>query len=378
MKILFLTRTLNCGGAERQLVTLARELYARHHEVVVATMYTQGALKNDLLAAGVRVCSLDKAGRGDVVGFAARLFALMRRERPDVVHGYVTVPNLLTMLLKLFFPRVRAVLGVRDSNLDVARSTDRLSLLTRAVERTLARLADLVIVNSQAGFEHAAAKGVPAEKMLIVPNGIDTERFHPESEERERMRALWNVPPGAKLVGLVGRLDPAKDHATFIRAASLVARQHDDVRFICVGGGSPSYRAEMQALAEAEGVSNRLVWESARDDMLAVYNALDLLVSSSQSEGFSNVVAEAMACGVPCVVTDVGDSALIAGPLGMVVPPRDPAALAAAVEQMLVRIERGCRTGYNRDWIENYFSVQELAAKTETALSRLVTHHVAA
>ena len=134
------------------------------------------------------------------------------------------------------------------------------------------------------------------------------------------MRLEWGIAECEKLIGQVGRLDPMKDHSTFLKAAALLAHERKDVRFVCVGEGPTGYRDELYSLAKTLGLASRLIWAGSRRDMPAVYNAFDVAVSSSRwGEGLPNVIAEAMACGVPCVVTDVGDSAFVVDKLGVVV-----------------------------------------------------------
>ena len=171
--------------------------------------------------------------------------------------------------------------------------------------------------------------------MRVIPNGIDTRRFSFDGKARTRLRGEWSIPADAVLVGLVGRLDLMKDHPTFLKAAAKLAGRDPRWHFVCVGEGEPEYAVTLETQAVALGLQGRLVWAGPRGDMPAVYSALDLLASTSYGESFPNVIAEAMACGRPCVVTDVGDSARIVDDCGIVVAARDPEAFAAAVARML-------------------------------------------
>jgi glycosyltransferase involved in cell wall biosynthesis len=155
---------------------------------------------------------------------------------------------------------------------------------------------------------------------------------------RERPDVLYSWLPAANClaVGVVGRLDPMKDHATFLDALSILAPRFPSLRGVIVGDGPGELRRRLEAHAAARGIADRLIWGAARNDVVAVYSALDCLcLSSAFGEGLPNVVAEAMACGTPCAVTDVGDTAQLVAHTGRVVPPRDPAALAAAIESIL-------------------------------------------
>jgi glycosyltransferase involved in cell wall biosynthesis len=238
----------------------------------------------------------------------------------------------------------------------------------------LSRTPDLIIVNSRAGFEHAASHGYPRKKMIVIPNGIDADRFTPDAAAGCRVRHEWHVSATERLVGLVGRLDPAKDHRTFLSAAAQVAQDRSDVRFVCVGDGDPAYRRAMQQIAAELGIADRVSWVPARPDMPAVYNALDVVCVSSNSEGFPNVLAEAMSCGVPCVATDVGDVSWLLGRPGSIAPVGDARGLADRMRSLL-DLDPESTAAIAREQrarVVTQFSVTSLVSNTERALSSLV------
>jgi glycosyltransferase involved in cell wall biosynthesis len=367
MKITFLIRSLTFGGAERQLVVLAKELHARGHQVRVGVFYADGPLERDLTEAGIAVTVLNKQGRWDTFGFLARLAVFLRSTQPDVVHGYLGTSNYLSLLLKPFH-RGKVVWGVRASEMDGGRY-DWFYRLDSNLERWLSRFPDLIIANSRTGRAHVVEKGYPAERTIVIPNGIDTRRFAPDREARIRMRAELGVSDDQILIGRVGRLDPQKDYPGFLRAAAIVAARNPTVRFLLVGGGPESYAAELKSLAGELGLAERTLWLEPRADMPAIYNALDLLVSSSvYGEGVPNVVAEAMATGVPAVVTDCGDSAWVVGQTGAVVPVSDAEALAAAI---IDQLGREADRGALRTWVMSLMSVESLVERTEAALHQI-------
>lgn len=371
MKIFFLIRSLECGGAERQLIVLSKGLCERGHDVVIAAFYAGGPLEKELGDTKVRVLWLNKSGRWDVFGFILRLIQAVREERPDVLHGYLWDPNLLAVVLKPLFPNLKVVWGIRSSGRDLSKETwlERVSI---KLNYWLSRFPDAIIANSQVGRDDYVAQGFPAEKMVVIPNGVNTERFNPDPETRRRIRGEWGVSEQDHIVGVVGRLNPIKDHPNFLKAAALLAKKRKDVRFVCVGDGPTKYRHTLQVLAEELGLRESLIWNVAREDMSAVYNALDILVSSSSSEGLSNVIGEAMACGVPCVVTNVGDSAWVVGDTGEVVPPKDSVALKNAVERLLDQNPHG--PDQVRQGIVNRLSVSNLVGSTERLLKALATN----
>lgn len=342
MKIILFIRALTVGGAERRAALLARELRGRGHDAKVVVYYGGGALEDDLHAAGVPLIVVGKSGRWDVFGFLWRLVRVLRRERPDVVYSWLPSSNLLALALKPFVPGTALAWAICASNLDLSHY-DGLSRWAVRAEAWASRFVACSIANSQAGRDHAIGSGFPADRLKVVPNGIDTARFHPDRALGLPLRAGWGVDPAQTLIGLVGRLDPMKGHPVFLRAAARLAAGHPEARFVCVGDGAADYRLGLHALATELGLDGKLVWAGTRVDMPEVYNALDIAVSaSSYGEGLSNMLGEAMACGLPCVATAVGDSAWVVGDTGIVVPPEAPEALAEALAALLrLRTEQG-------------------------------------
>lgn len=371
--VIFLIPALIIGGAQRQLIELAVGLHALGWTVKVVTFYDGGALTADLVSRGIAVASLHKRGRWDVARFTWRLLICLRREHPDVVHGYLGTPNLLTVLLKPMLGGMRVVWGVRASDVDFTQY-DWLAGLSFRVACRLSRFANLIICNSAAGREFHAQRGYPSQRMVVVSNGIDVDRFHRDADARRDLRREWRIGDDELLVGLVGRLDPKKDHATFLAAAAKVAEATLGVRFICVGADPKGRRASLARLASDLGLDGKLIWEDARLDVARVYNALDLAVSSSRwGEGFPNVVAEAMATEVPCVVTDVGDSSLVVGDTGWVCSAGDPTELARTIESALSSAPELRAAGTRaRDRIVAEFSVARLARSTSDYLAKLI------
>jgi len=365
LKILLLIRSLNIGGAERQLVILAKGLQQKGHEVSVAVFYAGGALERELHRDGIRVIDLHKTGRWGVLSFFRLLVKVIRVDRFETVYGFLNTANILTICLKPFFPKVRMVMGERASNVDFGQY-GLLHILSYRIECWLSRFANLIICNSNAGLDFAAKNGFPGERLIIIPNGIDTVRFKPDAEARKKVRQEWGIAESEILIGLAARIDPMKDHATFLRAAALLAKKRVDVRFVCVGDDSAPSASSLNQLARELGLEGCLIWAGLRHDMPSVYCAFDIAVSSSITEGFSNTIAEAMSCGVPCVVTDVGDSAWIVGDSGIVVGKGNPESLYAGLLNM---IERESNSGKEaRSSIEERFSINTMIDRTEELL----------
>jgi glycosyltransferase involved in cell wall biosynthesis len=212
--------------------------------------------------------------------------------------------------------------------------------------------------------------------MLVLANGIDTQRFTPDLVRRATIRAAWSIPDDVIVIGIVGRLDPMKDHSTFLKAAAYMARTRANVAFVCVGQGPNHYTEYLHSLTLELGITPKVMWINGSDEMPAIYNGFDILTSSSAfGEGFGNVIGEAMACAIPCVVTDVGDSAWIIGEAGRLVPPGSPAAIVAAWQDL---IEQGieCRRALGlraRARVENCFSLRHLVGEYAKVYESLMT-----
>jgi glycosyltransferase involved in cell wall biosynthesis len=184
------------------------------------------------------------------------------------------------------------------------------------------------------------------ERLVVIDNLIDTDYFVPDPIARARQRAAWGVADTELLIGMAARFDPMKGHDIFLGAAARLIRDRPSVRFVLIGGGTASYAGTLKRTAERLGLDRSLIWAGEECDMAAAYNALDLAtLSSLEGEGFPNAVAEAMACGVPVVATDTGDTARLIGATGLIVPPGDAVRLADGWATLLA----SDRAGLGRD-----------------------------
>lgn len=369
-KILFFIRSLNAGGAERQLVVTAKGLAEQGHKVTVLTFYSGGFYADEIIDSKVQLLSLNKKGRWDLLAFFFRLHSVLRKQAPDVIYSFLGMANVLAVLIRPFVSVTRVVWGVRASNMDLDKY-DWLARWSYWVECRLARFADVIVANSHAGLEYAVMHGFPEKNMKVIPNGIDGERFRPDKPAGGRVRKAWGIAEDELLIGLVGRIDPMKGHPAFLEAAVIIKQQYPKVRFVCVGSGEQEFEKSMHKLATKLGLNDVLVWAGRHSNMVAVYNALDITTSSSSyGEGFPNVVGEAMSCGVPCVVTDVGDSALVVGDTGLVVAIKDSKALSKAWSAIL-SLDKAKLEGLSvaaRKRVINKFSVNTLIGCTEQVL----------
>ncbi|WP_144630686.1 glycosyltransferase family 4 protein [Bordetella genomosp. 13] len=334
--ILHVITGLGQGGAEAVLFRLAVHPVQPVRHIVVS-LTDEGIYGARLRTAGIEVHTLDMPrSRVTLAGLRA-LHALMKRIQPQVVQTWMYHADLIGGVVARV-AGIRAVAwGVRNSGAHLERSSGSARLVLKLCALLSGRVPRAIVCAAQDAAERHRELGYRADRMVVISNGYDLARFTPDAEARERMRALWRVAPEVPLAGCVARWDPLKDHRNLLQAIGRLVREGRDHGLQCVliGRGMATSNAELADLIDAEGLRGRVLLAGPSDDVPAVMNALDMHVLSSCAEGFPNVVAEAMACGTPCVVTDVGDAAFILGDGGPVAPPEQPAALADAIEAVL-------------------------------------------
>lgn len=368
LRVCFLIRSLERGGAERQLLEITAGLDPHEFDVTVLTFYDGGAFLPEFTSRGIRVVSLQKGGRWDLILFFLRLVRELRRRRPHVLHGCLVIANEISLVASRLL-RIPVVWWLGAAYVDL-RLYDWLSRLSFRVSALLSRFPELVIINSVAGRSYHVEQGYAGDRMIVVSNGFDTDTFRPDPDARSRIRRAWGLGDGERLIGLVARIDPIKDHRTFVDAAAILAATDRHVRFVCIGDGPEATVAELRDHADALGLRSAMIWAGARDDMPAVYAALDVVTLTSTGEGLPNAVGEGMACGIVPVVTDVGDCARLVGETGVVVPPGDAKRLAKGWQAVLdlsptERAERGARA---RQRIVEQFGRTTLVEATAAAL----------
>jgi glycosyltransferase involved in cell wall biosynthesis len=296
----------------------------------VVSWRDRGALAPSIEAAGVRVEPVRATfGLGSARAFV-RLVTLLRRERPQILQTWLYHSDLIGLEAARLAGIRTVVWNIRST---VQRRRDQ-SALGWWTMGALARLSDrprAIVANSRAGIASHQARGYRCRRWELIPNGFELPERLPGREERARLAAELGLPESAPWIGLVARHHPVKDHPTFLRAAALLVARQPSARFLLVGRGVEQLAEQARELGLAARV--RLLGE--RQDVMRITACLDLAASSSVNEAFSNTLGEAMACGVPCVATDVGDSAEIVGDTGRIVPPANPEALAAAMSDLL-------------------------------------------
>jgi glycosyltransferase involved in cell wall biosynthesis len=361
-KILFVTTALRTGGAEGMLARLVTAKPRLAEEIIVVSLLPEDDYGEGMRAAGVTVIELGFNRLAGIVLGLVDLARLIGRHKPDIVQGWMYHGDLAALIaLKLSGRRkhTRLIWSIRCSDMDLSRYGAGL----RVVVKTCALMSgkpDIVTANSAAGLEAHRRLGYRPRRAEVVYNGIDTQAFRPDAAVRAAVRRELGLADDAVVVAHVARVDPMKDHDAFFEAMAKLP----DLHAFVIGRGT-------EELPDAPNI-HRL---GQRHDVPRLLAAADLVVSSSAfGEGFSNAIAEGMACGLPAVTTDVGDARVIVGDTGRIVPPRDPLALAGAIRELaggdtVARAERGRAA---RQRIVQHFSLTKAIARFSDVYASLV------
>jgi glycosyltransferase involved in cell wall biosynthesis len=374
INILHLITDLNTGGAEVSLYRLLRRMDRSRFNNRVISMIPVGEIGEKIRALGIPVTSLGLSPGQFSLAALWSLARELRSERPDILQTWMYHADLLGLLAAKLNGIRPVVWNIRSSNID----TSQYRLLTGLVIRLCSWFSGLpraVIVNSHAGQKFHANYGYHPRRWVLIPNGIDKDRFHPDEDARRSVRAEFSLDLQTVLIGMLARFDPMKGHADFLHAAGLLTRSGVDAHFLLAGQAVTPDNETLKTLIFEEGLAGCVHLLGRRDDIHRLEAALDILAMSSVfGEGFPNVVAEAMACSVPCAVTDVGDAAFLVADTGCVVPPRDPAAMAVAWmelvrsgEQVRHRLGESAR----RRVVEN-FSLEKMVTAYEDLYDSLL------
>lgn len=334
LKILHVITGLDLGGAERTLERLV--LADTSNEHIVVSLQWPGPIGERLREGGIQVEALHlEPGRMPGLRAIGRLRKIIRTSQSDVVQSWMYHSNLLVSTIG----RVRGKRAICWNIRRYSFEGNTLPLSTRVVARLGGLLSyvlpDAVVYCAYSAAERHQALGYNSRRAAVIHNGIDMRKFSPSAASRAAIRKELGIDPDAPLIGSIGRYHPDKDHATLLKAVQQVAEKHADIRCLLVGSGLGPENPELVRMVAELGLSEHVVLLGARVDVPAILNALDLHVTSSLTEGFPNVILEAMACGTPCVTTDVGDARRIVGDHGWIVPTRSPAELAAAISEAL-------------------------------------------
>jgi glycosyltransferase involved in cell wall biosynthesis len=359
-RVVHVINSLSTGGAETALARLVGAAASSRFEHIVLPLREGGPVAERVREAGALTEALHVDGPLHLLTAPVRLAARLRELRPDLVQGWLLQGNLAaTVGTSLSLLRAPVLWNVRWTLYDVdsERPSTRALLM---VSGQLARQPRWIIYNSRLAVSQHAAIGYPSGRGRVIPNGFDVEHFHPDPAAREAVRRELDIPADAVVLGMVARYHPMKDHAMSLRAAARIVERGTNAVFVYAGRGVDARNEELTRPIKAMGLGGRVRLLGERQDVARLYASFDVYWMSSVArgitEGFPNAIAEAMACGVPCVATNIGDAPSIIGQTGRVVPSQDwrafgdataelldagPATLQGLGKEARARIERG-------------------------------------
>ena len=337
MVVMHIITGLNDGGAEAVLYRLCKHDTHNIHRVVALGGFDKyGAILEGL---GVEVTALNMSRKlPPVVGFY-RLVKLLRFERPDVVQTWMYHGDLVGGLAARVAGIKTIFWGIRQSTLEPGSSKRMTMLVVKWLAKLSRRVPVKVIVCAQRAIDVHRSLGFSESKLTYIPNGYDLTEFQPITKGTGDLEARFVPDVPIPTIGMIGRFDPQKDHANLLDTLSILRNRDIAIYCLLIGRGLDQSNPEIVDAIVARGLADSVQLLGQRSDIPEIMNSLDLhVLSSAYGEGFPNVVAEAMACGTPCVVTDVGDAGEIVGDTGWIVPPRNPDALADAIEAALKEV----------------------------------------
>ncbi|NQV99835.1 MAG: glycosyltransferase [Rhodospirillales bacterium] len=356
MKICFLIRALDSGGAQTQVGVLACALGQAGHEVEILTYYPGGVVADELAHTNVSIHCLHKSGRWDIIRFMWRLIARLRAKRPDCLYSFLTVSNILSVLVRPFVRNMPVIWGVRASKMKPGQY-GFWERLPAHVELLLSTYAPVIVCNSEQALRDCRARGMGMtdKKLHWIANGIDTGTFVPHRVAGQRLRGTWELPRDAFIVGVSARYDPMKGFDVLLAVVRRMRKHSPGIWFVLAGRGTERF-GEDGVLGLGE-----------RTSMRDFYCAVDVLcLPSVFGESFPNAIAEAMACGVPVVATDVGATSEIVADTGWIVPAGDECALFAALKEASNCSREALRKKGKqaRERIEKQYTVDRLVCRT--------------
>jgi glycosyltransferase involved in cell wall biosynthesis len=365
---------LEVGGAETVLCRLLAASCMSRYEHEVVSMTTIGPIGERIAASGVPVTALGMRNGMPDPRSVWQLSRIMRKRAPALVKTWMYHADLLGGLAAKKAGGIPVVWGIRQNDVKAEKLLKK--ILARVINPLLSySLPDAIVCCAEEARKTHAGFGYARKKLCVIPNGFDLERFRPDEKSRREVRAELGVPSTALLVGMVTRMHPMKDIGNFLKAAGRVAQELPNSRFLLCGEGMTGKSAQLESWRKDAGLpTDRLLLLGRVSNVERLYPALDLYVSSSLSEGFPNVLGEAMACGVPCVATDVGESSLIVGDTGDIVPSRNVGALTGAILGKL-RLSAAARRSLGqaaRDRIAQNYSLPTISAQYAALFDQII------
>ena len=373
IKVMHVITTLGPAGAETMLSRVASEMDGTRFENEIVSLTDILDLAERMQGMGVRVRTLGMKTSVPNPLLVLRLAQWIRESKPDVIHTWMYHANLVGALAARLAGDVPVVWAIHHSALDPRVDKRRTMLVNRACAFLSRKFPAWIVCCSEASLHLHKKLGYTTELLEVIPNGFDLDQAKPDPAAPVSLREELGVPGDAILIGIAARFHPHKDHGNFVQAAALLHKQLPEVHFLLCGLDVTWQNPHLAEWIRAAGIGGHCHLLGVRQDMPRLFAGMDIATNASSSEAFPMAVGEAMACGTPCVVTNVGDSALIVGKTGIVVPPGDPHALAEAWRKL---IEAGLAARHRlgmaaRHRVQRHFALPAIVERYQAIYTRM-------
>lgn len=334
MTVLFSVTDLERHGVQHQVLELVKGLDKARFRPVVLTLSSGGPMEREYRAIlGSNLISLGRKGKYDFLCLF-KVCRILRRMKVDVVQPFITPATFFTLLPALLCHTPVKIVTERNSVMEKDYGGFGFNLYQK-VENLLSRFADWAVANSGAGREYLIERGIKPSRTKVIYNGINNSHLTCDSEAVAQVRQRLGVPTGGRVVGMVARMFSAKRHDIFLQAAAMVNRVVPDTRFVLLGDGA--LRSHLEKLSQELGLASKAIFFGEQRDVVPYLSTFDIFVLSSDTEGLSLSICEAMALGKPVVATDVGGNRELVeeGKTGFLVSPGNPEALSEAIIRLI-------------------------------------------
>ncbi len=367
IRLVLSIRSLNVGGAERQFIELIKNIDKDRFEVYVCTMY--GGMQESIVKSieNIKYYNLEKKGRYDIFKFYNNYKKLLKTINPDMIYSFKEEMNIFSYFCKP--KKTKSIWGFRASDKDLSQYGKLFQFLFWTQKKFSSKV-DMIIANSNASILYHKNHGFNMSKSIVISNGIDINKFKRNSEDRKNFRIKYKLKDSDISIGIVARIDYIKGYIIFTNAVKKLMQEFNNVYIFSVGDGDEKIKKECENIL-GQFNDTRFKWLGNQSNVEKLYSGFDISCSSSFGEGFSNSIAEAMSCELPCVVTDVGDSAYIVDKYGIVVEPNNVENLYVGLKQMIYSDYKNLGI-LSQKRIEENFSTEKMVSRTEDLIKEVL------
>jgi glycosyltransferase involved in cell wall biosynthesis len=374
IKLVLSIRSVDIGGAERQFIELVKNIDKNKFEIIVCTMY--GGIQENILKSisNIKYYNLHKKGRYDFYNFFKKYIGILKKEKPDVIYSFMDGMNIINILTNIFLKKkTKIIWGIRSSNVDI-KKYGKFAEIIFLLQKRFSYKADLIIANSLASVVYYKNLGFSMNKSVVIHNGIDIELYKRNDEYRKIFRNNFNIKGNDIVLGICARIDYMKGYPILASAAKKILSEFENVYFFSAGESAKGFEHIKKECEDILGRFNnsRFIWLGKQKEMQKIYSGWDVYISSSSfGEGFSNSIGEAMACEVPCIATDVGDSKIIVGDTGIIGNPNHIESLYLGIKKMLSSDLTLLGKKARERIVQNFFT-DKMIKETEENIYKLV------